>query len=415
MSNKKRILFLTESHKLASGFGTYAKEIIPRIYNTNKYEIAQIACYSAPSAFEKTDWLIYGIAPEKDEKEYSDTHQNNALVQWGITRFEQACLDFKPDIVVTYRDPWMDAYIADSPFLPFFHWVWMPTVDSSPQKEEWLHMFSKCDGLLAYSEFGKKTIEKETNNRLKVYGCAYPAINSDIFNMVTNKKEHKRKFGLDQDSFIVGTVMRNQKRKMFPELMKSFKKFLEIANPEISNKSFLYLHTSHPEKHGWNLTSLINEYGLGSKVICTYICRNCKNFFVSHYRDSITTCKYCNRYSALLPGVTSGIEHNDLYNIYNLMDLYVQYAICEGFGMPQLEAASCGVPIASINYSAMEDVIAACDGYPIPPILEREMETNADRSKSNNEELTKIILQHSMLSEKELESKRKNTISEKIQ
>ena len=43
MTRKKKILFVTKSHKLASGFGTYAKEILQRIYDTGKYEIAQLA------------------------------------------------------------------------------------------------------------------------------------------------------------------------------------------------------------------------------------------------------------------------------------------------------------------------------------------------------------------------------------
>ena len=172
---KKKILFVTESHKLASGFGTYAKEVIERIHNTGKYEVAQMACYSSPKDLSDTDWLIYGIAPTPEEKEYNEQHKA-PIIQWGLSRFEQVCLDFKPDIVVTYRDPWMDAYIADSPFLPFFHWVWMPTVDSQPQKTEWLYNFNRCDGLMAYSEYGKRILEEQTNGRLKVSGCASPGI-----------------------------------------------------------------------------------------------------------------------------------------------------------------------------------------------------------------------------------------------
>lgn len=399
MCNKKRILFVTESHKLASGFGTYAKEVISRLVKTNKYEIAELACYSNPESFENTDWLVYGVAPSEDEEEYGKQHQN-MQVQWGLLRFEYACLDFRPDIVVSYRDPWMDAYIADSPYLPFFHWVWMPTIDSSPQKPEWLHLFNKCDGLLAYSEFGIKTLKEQTHGRIQPKDCAPPAIDTSLFNLISNKEIHKEKFGLPSDSLIIGTVMRNQKRKMFPELMKTFKTFiteLEAKNPDQAAKTYLYLHTSYPEKHGWNITSLIQEYGLGSKILVTYVCKNCNKYFCSNYRDALTCCNHCNVHAAMMPGVSNGIEHKELYNIYNLMDLYVQYAICEGFGMPQVEAAACGVPIVSVNYSAMEDIVKVVDGYPIEPILERELETNADRSKGNNNELLKVF--HSFLNQ----------------
>ena len=33
--------------------------------------------------------------------------------------------------------------------------------------------------------------------------------------------------------------------------------------------------------------------------------------------------------------------------------------------MPQVEAACCGVPVAAVDYSAMEDVVRHTNGYPI--------------------------------------------------
>ena len=392
MTRKKKILFVTESHKLASGFGTYAKEILQRIYDTGKYEIAQFACYSPPTAFENTDWLTYGVAPMQHEQEYTKQHAENPAIQWGVTRFEHACLDFKPDIVMTYRDPWMDAFIAESSLRPFFHWVWMPTVDSEPQKDEWIYqLFNRCDGLLGYSEYAKRVIEDRTQGRVEVKDFASPGINPDDFYIISNKEKHKQKMGIAADSFVVGTVMRNQKRKMFPALMEAFAEFVKTAPADIGNKALLYLHTSYPEKMGWNITSLAHELGVGSKLVTTYVCRSCSKYFCSHYRDAITQCNHCGKIAAVLPGVANGIDHSELVNIYNVMDIYVQYAICEGFGMPQVEAAACGVPIASIDYSAMEDVVRYCKGFPIAPNLQREMETNADRSGANNQELVKIL------------------------
>lgn len=411
MQNKKRILFVTESHKLASGFGTYAKEILHRVHASGKYEIAEFACYASSVDFQNYPWVIYGNAPcpQESETEWAKQHSTNPNFQWGVGRFEHAVLDFKPDIVVTYRDPWMDAYIHNSSLLPFFHWVWMPTVDSEPQKDEWLYWFERCDGLMAYSEYGIKTLEEQTNGRLKFHGCASPAIDPIQFNIIPNKRAHKEKFGIDPDSFIVGTVMRNQKRKMFPDLMRGFKEFLEKAPKDIAEKSYLYLHTSYPEKMGWNITSLVHEMGLGSNLLVTYVCRSCKQYTTSHYRDAITICEKCGSHAATMPGVQNGVPHSELSNIYNLMDLYVQYAICEGFGMPQVEAAACGTPIASINYSAMEDVVKFCNGYAIEPNLSREMETNADRSGPNNSKLSEILLHCATMKESQYNKKRLET------
>ena len=193
--------------------------------------------------------------------------------------------------------------------------------------------------------------------------------------------------------------MRNQKRKLFIELMKSFRLFLDSAPSEIADKSYLYLHTSYPEKSGWNIAEGIIDNDLASKVLVTYVCRGCKNYFVSSFQDALTRCPTCRNVSCVLPSVAAGLEISELVNIYNLMDMYVQYAICEGFGMPQVEAASCGVPVAATDYSAMEDVVRFTNGYPIKvKNMYRELETDADRAYPDNEHLAEILLEHSSLS-----------------
>jgi len=107
-----------------------------------------------------------------------------------------------------------------------------------------------------------------------------------------------------------------------------------------------------------------------------------------------------------MPSVGMGLEVPDLVKIYNVMDLYIQYAICEGFGMPQVEATACGVPIASSNYSAMEDVVEWTKGYPIKiEKMYRELETNAERVFPDNDHLVEVMIHHLMLSPEEKEKK----------
>ena len=391
---KKRVLFVTECHNLASGFGTYARQVLPRLSATGKYELAEFASYGDTSKLGKEyDWLYFSNSPANDEEkqQFDQQHANH----FGFWRFDKVALTFKPDIVLTYRDPWMDEWIAQSPLRPYFHWLWMPTVDSAPQRRKWLETFAECDSLLAYSEFGEQTLREESNNTLNVLGCASPAIDPQIYRPVPNKAEHKKSFGLPPDINIVGTVMRNQKRKLFFELMKAFKIFLENSPAEVAEKTFLYLHTSFPEQAGWNIAEGILEHELTSKVLTTYLCRHCNKFFVSIFQDAITACKYCKNRSAIMPNVGNGLSIPDLIKIYNLFDLYVQYAICEGFGMPQVEAAGCGVPIAAVNYSAMADVLKFTKGYPIDvKCFYRELETGAERAHPDNSHLADILKKH---------------------
>ena len=223
-NNKKRVLILSESHHLASGFGTYAKEVISRLQSTGKYEIAEFASWGHKNQIGNIPWTYYGNLPEEHENDiFGSSPANN----FGIWRFDRVVMDFRPDIVLTYRDPWMDQWIADSPLRKFFHWAWMPTVDSAPQRREWIEVFQKCDAIFTYSEFGTKTLNEASNSNINVIGCASPGINPSVFKPVKDKGALKEALGLPKDCFIIGTVMRNQRRKLFIELMKSFKTFLE--------------------------------------------------------------------------------------------------------------------------------------------------------------------------------------------
>ena len=87
--------------------------------------------------------------------------------------------------------------------------------------------------------------------------------------------------------------------------------------------------------------------------------------YCDEYNHPLTNCPKWGTKSFSMPNVSSGLKQEELNIIYNTFDLYVQYAICEGFGMPQVEAGSAGVPIASVDYSAMNDVVHKLNGYPI--------------------------------------------------
>ena len=72
--------------------------------------------------------------------------------------------------------------------------------------------------------------------------------------------------------------------------------------------------------------------------------------------------------------------------------MYVQYANCEGFGLPQVEAAACGIPVMGTDYSAMESVLRKLEGTPIKPkALYKELETGCLRAVPDNELAAKLF------------------------
>jgi len=369
MSNKKlKILMCSEASFLSSGFGTYAREILKRLHATGKYEIAEFASYGKVNDPKDVDihWKYYANAVDSKDprsQEYNSSMEN----QFGRWRFERVLLDFQPDIVFDVRDYWMSSYQQFSPLRPFFHWVLMPTVDSAPQQEEWIDTFLQADAIFTYSDFGKETLLKQSNNKIKYIDTTSPGVDLNTFNMIEDRKQLKSHLGLDPDSFIIGSVMRNQKRKLIPELFSSLKSFLsklQAENNPIGEKTYLYLHTSYPDA-GWDLPQLLKEYKVGNRVLFSYSCKNCGYFYPCLYQHPMAHCPRCSQKAFSLPNVGAGVSSQTLNMLMNSFDIYVQYAICEGFGMPQVEASACGVPIASVDYSAMSDVVRKVGGYPI--------------------------------------------------
>jgi hypothetical protein len=78
--------------------------------------------------------------------------------------------------------------------------------------------------------------------------------------------------------------------------------------------------------------------------------------------------------------------------------------------MPQVEAAACGVPIASVDYSAMSEIAENLEGYKIPlRTMFRELETGADRALPDDVALTGIIYNFFKMSDSEKEEKSTRT------
>jgi glycosyltransferase involved in cell wall biosynthesis len=67
------------------------------------------------------------------------------------------------------------------------------------------------------------------------------------------------------------------------------------------------------------------------------------------------------------------VPDSDLVQIYNQAELFVYPSLLEGFGLPALEAMSCGLPVVAFDNSSLKEVIGD-SGILIPPGHDTEME-----------------------------------------
>lgn len=406
---KKRILMVAENNVAKSGFGLYTREILTRLHKTGKYEIAELGAFNSNLKNTHVPWKVYPNAVNATH-EHHKQYQSDPENIFGKWRFDQVVLDFRPDIVFDIRDYWMLAFQDSSLLRPYFNWVIAPTVDSLPQQYGWMQTYSNADAVSGHTDWAVEYMDN-SGYRINTIQSVSDSVDTDVFKPINYSKEtNKALHMVPTDSFIIGSVMRNQKRKLIPNLMGVVRDLRLVRK---SSDIYLYLHTSYPEKSGWDIPSLLQEYEAYNFTLFTYYCGGCSKAYASVWKGAKTVCPFCNKKTSSFPNVVNGLDDNALRKIYNTFDVYVQYAICEGLGIPQLEAASCGIPIFSVDYSAMSEVSTKLEGNKIPYALFKELETGAFRAVPNDKDLVRQLYRYLDLEEEEKKSKGK-AIREKI-
>jgi len=390
---KKRILFVGEASFLSTGFSTYYRELLPRLAATDKYEIAELGAYADANdprieSFIQGRWKFYAAKPTTQEEwnvfNQPCSHpraQGQNTNQFGEWRFDAVCADFQPDIVIDIRDWWMLEFQERSVFRPWFKWIVMPTVDAEPQREEWMGTYESADMVLAYSDYGVHALKRQSP-KVRVFPTPMrPGVDIDTFKPL-DRKETREYFGINPDIPIIGTVMRNQSRKLYPDLIDAFAIMKnKYAGHKAVDDSILLIHSTWPDNaHSYDYPRHIMrlqsyewmEYhckGIKDSVMQSVMCHNCgaksltfamnlHNRPLENIGDTkavLMPCTNCGKKMASAPTTGGGYSREDLAKLYNLMDIYIQCSICEGDGMPIQEAKSCGVPALVPAYTAMRE------------------------------------------------------------
>jgi len=206
-----------------------------------------------------------------------------------------------------------------------------------------------------------------------------PGVDLDVFKPMS-RDEVRDYWNINKtDKFpIIGTVMRNQSRKLYPDLIDGFARMKEKYKGEsLVDKAVLLIHSAWPDNmHSYDYPRHVMRLeayswmphhlkGLRGSILQTMFCYACKQasigFAMNLWNRPIQEnriklpCPQCGKTEASTPNTNIGFDRETLAKLYNLMDLYVQCSICEGDGMPIQEAKSCGVPTLVTDYTAMRE------------------------------------------------------------
>ena len=384
----RRILVISEFTELSTGYSVYCKNLIRKLFESNKYEVAELATYCevGEPRIANVPWKVYPVIPhphDTENRQIYDAQANGGdpQVAFGKGVFNHVLLDFKPDVVCTITDFWYCNFIDYCPYRHCFNWVHMPTVDALNQKYDWKDVYSRCDALLTYTDWSKKVLEDEGG--LFSHGEATPAASEHYYPM--NQAKCKESFGINPETNIIGMISRNQRRKLYPDLISSFSKWIHSTGRK---DTLLLLHSAWPDNQGWDFPRIIMENQVCKYVLLTYICGNCQSVWLNHFSGQTSVCPRCNDWSCVTSSVGGMVNDLEMARIFNTLDLCVQWANSEGCGIAPIQAAACGTPVIEVDYSAMDDVVRKLGGEPIAPLTTyEEIETGCLRAIPDNKKL----------------------------
>lgn len=248
---------------------------------------------------------------------------------FGEGRLPRMIKRAEPDVVVILQDPWnIPQYLErirvelggpetryDDIELPIII-PWL-AVDSSNQPAEYLNY---CDHIVTWTEFAAKELKKggyEGDSSIVPLGVDanhfYPHDKQESRQRVIPKK-------MSDDTYIIGVVGRNQRRKRLDLSIYYFAEWLK-AYP--NDNAWLYLHVAPTGDVGVDIDQVAKYYGIGHRLI------------------------------KATPAVGVGAPDNLMPYLYSAFDLYWTTTSGEGWGLPTLEAMACGVPTLLPKFSGL--------------------------------------------------------------
>lgn len=377
---RKKILVLTDSPMLHTGFARVGKEIFTALNRTGKYEIVCVGWFHQNTLED----ITYPIWTTKKNEKGAITQAD----KYGHKSFPGFVDKFKPDLVWTLGDMWMIDHVALAPNRKTFEWVAYFPIDGEPSPSKWGKIVENMDVAVAYGKYGMNVISKKAPKANLRY--IYHGVNTEIFKPFDEeviKKEKKTILGVEENVKIIGIVARNQPRKAFDKLFEAYFYILNgmylkcnVCNKitvqpyDIVEKKFtslsecrhcktkdvkrgkprdnvrLYLHAA-PVDCGWDLMDLQKDFGLHGKVLIN---------------------------PKIKIGV--GVSESTLAVIYNIIDIFTLPTRGEGFGLPILEAMACGTPVVATKYSGHVEWADGCGELIEPIVFEAEPLTNIRRA-----------------------------------
>ena len=352
MQNKKTILIHSNFCKAFTGFGKNKKNILRYLYSTGKYNIVEAANghqLNDPQ-IKSVPWECYGTLPPMSKLQSMAPDQQRSA-GYGGEMIDEIIKKVKPDVYIGIEDIWAFNDFHKKAWWNKINCMIWTTLDSLPILPQAIESAPKIKNYYVWASFAEKAFNKMGYDHIKTLRGSVDTQN--FFRLKDEERSNlRKKFNIDQDSFIIGFVFRNQLRKSVPNILEGFKKF-KISNPNSNAKLLLHTHWSE----GWNIQDLLKEKEIHpNDILTTYFCNKCNSYEIRSFTGQEQKCNYCGSDKSVnTTNISHGVSEKQLNEVYNLMDVYCHPFTSGGQEIPIQEAKLTELITLVTNYSCGED------------------------------------------------------------
>ena len=328
---KKKILLLSDDLRMHSGIGTMSREFV--LGTVDKYDWVQLgAAIKHPEGGKVLD-LSADVAKETGVndahvKVYASNGYGDANILQQIMNVE------KPDAIMHFTDPrfWGWLYQIEHQIRQHIPIMYYNIWDDLPYPHWNEPFYESCDMLMNISRqtqnIVKNVLQKFPKSEWAVQWVPHGVNEKKFFpiNALHSQWNEYDKFAsnfkkTNDVDFIVFWNNRNIRRKQPADLILGFKEFCDKLPKDQSSKCALLMHTQISDPNGTDLMAVKNALCPDYKVI---------------FSDKPVDAKILNFY-------------------YNMVDVTVNIASNEGFGISWCESLHAGTPIINNVTGGLQD------------------------------------------------------------